>query len=76
LLAWISPVIGVVIVEQKLETKFSGVPGHGDGVLEIVGKSAGRMKQPETDPAVAVILENLQPRSRGPVVLEDYPLVF
>src|SRR5438132_687822 len=74
LLARISPVIGIVIIEEKFESKRFGLLRQCDGVWQAVWKCGRSMKQTETNPVIAVIPQDLQTRLRLAFILEHYSL--
>src|ERR1700728_4945650 len=76
LFAGIGPVIGIVVIQKELETEILGMPGQGDGVLQIVRQVRGSVKQTQANPVVAVISQNLQARLGFVSVLENYPLLL
>src|SRR6266567_5123005 len=76
LLAWIGPSIGIVIVEQEMETKFLGGFGERNCVFQIIGKFHGCVKEPQANPVVAMILEYFQSRLGCAVVFENLAAVL
>ena len=58
-------------VEEKFETVFMRLLGERQGVFQVVGQIGRRVEEPQPDPVVTVVFENLQ---RGPgvrAVLKD-----
>src|SRR5689334_18766720 len=76
LLARVSPVIGIVIVKEELESKSFRLLRQCNGVWEAVGKSGGCVKQAKANPIVAVVSQDLQARLRLSFILEDNSLLL
>src|SRR5258708_36146280 len=76
LLARIGPSVGIVIVEQEMETKFLGGFGERNCVFQIIGKFHGCVKEPQANPVVAMILEYFQSGLGCAVVPENLAAVL
>ncbi len=70
LFARISPGVRVVIVQQEFEAKLIRFFGKSDGVIEVVRQTRWCVEQPQADPVVAVIPEDLKAALSLAIVLE------
>ena len=67
----IGPGVGIVEVNKEFEALLLRLFRQGDRVFQVVRKSIRRMEQPETNPVVAMILEDLESGLCLAVVLEN-----
>jgi len=70
LFLWVGPGVGVVKIEEKEQAQAFRLLGQREGVGQIVRQLRRRMKKSESNPVVAVIAEDLQPRFLHAAVLE------
>src|SRR6266536_6668361 len=76
LLAGVSPIVCVVIVEEKLEAKLLSIFRQRDRVFEIIRQLRWGVEQTQADPVVAVVSQYLQTGPGHAVVFEDHALLF
>ena len=63
-----------MVVQEEFEAPLSGLLGESDRVFQVVWQPAGSVKQPQPNPVVTVVAEDLEPRLGLSLVLEHRPL--